>query len=142
MSDEKEHILLQEILELLPYAILIVDLNGNITHANELAASLFEYEVSELTHQTVETLVPPETRDKHASMRDEFVRQPYPKAFGVLKLSGWTKSNQRVQIDVSLMPVYGQSGDTSVIALIEKVSASSEIISRLKAMSARLQEKA
>jgi len=114
--------LLEVFLGLVPDAAVVVDDQGKIVGANELAESVFGYEVEELQGQPVEVLIPERFRHQHRHHRISYVADPRARPMGVgLELSGRRRDGAEFPVDISLAPVTG--GDRPlVIAAIRDAS--------------------
>ena len=91
----------------LPIAIITVDRQSTITYCNTAAHQLFGYEEGELVGQSLNVLVPPESREKHEREAEKYWRHPVYKPLGIARdLFGLCKDGQKIQIEISLFP-YG-----------------------------------
>jgi PAS domain S-box-containing protein len=71
------------IMDMMPEAILIVDMSGNIVSANAQTESLFQYPMAQLIGQSIETLVPASFFGTKRREENETVK-PYPRRLGAL----------------------------------------------------------
>jgi PAS domain S-box-containing protein len=89
-----------------PDALFLIDEHGRIEEANIQAEKLFGYRRDELIGETVELLLPDESRTVHVGHRDSYVRSPTVRKMGSeLELFGRTKQGRKFPIDVSLSPI-------------------------------------
>ncbi len=105
-----------------PDATLVVDRQGLIVRANEVAEKLFGYADDELLGQSVEQLVPPETSAVHAAYRSGYFDDPEFKPMSVRQpLFAQTKDGRRPVVEINLS--YSGEGDELVaIAAIRDVT--------------------
>lgn len=66
-------------LDLIPDAVILSAENGQVLHANDQAEKVFRYSYSEFVELTIEDLVPPRFRCKHAEKRAFFFDHPTPR---------------------------------------------------------------
>jgi PAS domain S-box-containing protein len=108
------------IVESLPNAILVVDQNRRVVHANPSAAVLFGYPQSDLTGQLVETLVPERFRELHPDYVQTFVSAPKARAMGADRyLYGLRKDGTEVPIEIGLNPIHTPKGLLIVASIID-----------------------
>ena len=113
---------LQDVLEAVPDALLIVNQSGDITFANSETERLFGYDRSELLQSKVEMLVPEEIRDIHPTNRGKYFKEKRARRMGEQsKLVGITKDGKRIPVDISLSPIETDKG-LQVIASVRDVS--------------------
>jgi PAS domain S-box-containing protein len=106
--------LLEAFLGLVPDAAVVVDEQGSIVGANEMAETLFGYTVSELKGGPVELLIPERFRHQHRSHRGGYMRAPRARPMGVgLELTGRRQDGSEFPVDISLAPVTG--GDRPLV---------------------------
>jgi len=112
----------EELLELFPEGIIIVDDQGKVVSTNDQACNIFEYSKAELTGQKIEILIPEGHRHGHEALRDEFQRHPVKKIMGNRKeLVGRKKDGSTFPVEISIGPFQGIGGATS-IAIIRDTS--------------------
>jgi PAS domain S-box-containing protein len=115
--------LLDAFLQLSPDATLVVDGEGVIRAANDLAAAMFGYAASELSGQRIELLVPERLRAVHERQRDAYLAAPRTRAMGAgLELAGRRKDGSEFPADISLSPLGGEHTAGLVVAAIRDVS--------------------
>lgn len=96
----------ENLLELAPDAIIIVNKTGTIELVNLQAEKMFGYSKKELIGQKVEKLMPNRFRDIHNSHRTTFFSNPHWRPMGSgLKLFGKRKDNTEFPIEISLSPI-------------------------------------
>ncbi|WP_051299853.1 bifunctional diguanylate cyclase/phosphodiesterase [Methylobacter luteus] len=91
------------ILEASPECMLLVDNDGIILFANQVAAQVFAYPISELIGLNVDMLVPMFASAGHSA---EFMRIPHPRSTDINnRLSAIRKNGTEFPIEISLSPV-------------------------------------
>ena len=102
---------LEELLELVPDATILVGLDGRISFVNHSAEELFGYEGGDLVGQPVEVLVPEELRASHAAHRDAYAAQLTTRPMGIgLELAGRHRSGRRFPVEISLSSIDTEAG--------------------------------
>lgn len=100
--------LLEAFLGLVPDAAVVVDEQGKVVGANEMAESLFGYAVNELKGAPIELLIPERFRHQHRSHRSSYMNAPRARPMGVgLELTGRRQDGSEFPVDISLAPVTG-----------------------------------
>ncbi len=98
-----------------PDGFLVVDASGEIVFANVQAEVLFGYVREELIGMPVEQLIPQRLRSTHESHRDDYRRDPKPRAMGSrIALVARRRDGSELPVEVSLAPVY--SDDTMYVS--------------------------
>lgn len=67
------------LLNSVPDAMLIVDADGKIVRCNVMSTKLFDYSSEDLLLMSVESLMPKEFRAGHATLRHSYAKNPYPR---------------------------------------------------------------
>jgi PAS domain S-box-containing protein len=94
------------ILESMPDAIVIIDRDGQIVHANQQVETLFGYAPGEIMGQPVETLVPQRIRKNHIQQRVSYVDQRNKRIMGLgQELYGRRKDESEFPVEVMLAPI-------------------------------------
>jgi PAS domain S-box-containing protein len=94
---------LSALLESASQGIVVIDVAGRITLVNARLEAMFGYSREELLGQTLETLVPPELRGRHAEHRTRYASNPHVRPMGVgLELTGQRKDGGRFPVEISL----------------------------------------
>src|SRR5689334_8287637 len=95
----------EEFLRLTPDAALIVDSDGLIHAANEIAAAMFGYRPQQLCRQPLELLLPDRFRAVHEQLRRAYAAAPRTRPMGAgLELLGLRKDGSEFPVDISLSP--------------------------------------
>jgi PAS domain S-box-containing protein len=99
------------LLQAAPDAIVVVDRHGRIVLVNEHAESMFGYPSGELVGASVDLLVPSVRRDRHASQRGAYQKEPHRRPMGSgLELAGRRKDGSEFPVEISLSPVETEDG--------------------------------
>jgi PAS domain S-box-containing protein len=121
-QDTAETDTLHEFLEAAPDAIVVVDREGVITTANELAARMFGYSPSELSGKKIEVLVPERYQHIHMVHREQYVSGPRKRPMGAGRaLTGLKKDGSEFPIEISLSPLRSE-GAFRVISIIRDLT--------------------
>ncbi|MBO0783159.1 MAG: PAS domain S-box protein, partial [Ktedonobacteraceae bacterium] len=111
-----------QILDMLPDAMVMVNLEGRITMANQQAVVLFGYPRQELLGQSLELLLPERFREAHLTYRSHYTAAPRSRPMGVgLPLFGRHQDGTEIPVDISLRPLQLDDG-LQVIAAIRDVT--------------------
>lgn len=110
------------VVESVPNAIVLVDSHGRIIFANSQAEEYFGYRREELLGQSVEVLVPPQSRAKHIAERAAFLGSPQSRPMGAGRdLFGLRKDGTEFPIEIGLNPIQTQT-ETLVLAAIVDIT--------------------
>ncbi len=110
----------RNLIEMAPYAMVVVDSEGTIISFNEQAQMLFEYIPEEIIGQPIEILVPHRYRDKHVGYRNDFIKNPRLIAMGSgLELIGLTYDGREIPVDASLSYTDAGGGRQIICALLD-----------------------
>src|SRR5439155_3561673 len=103
-----------------PNAMIMVDSAGVINFANERAATVFGYSLSELIGRHIEPLIPERFRDRHVGYRKGFVSQPSSRAMGAGRdLFGCRKDGSEFPVEVGLNPIHTTEGFFVLASVID-----------------------
>ncbi|MFT3928924.1 MAG: EAL domain-containing protein [Spongiibacteraceae bacterium] len=108
-------------LEEAPLPMLMIDRQGCIRATNHHLETLFGYGPGELIGQRMEILVPQTERTRHARMRDNYSKSPYPQPMSSRELHGLHKNGREIPIEVALSPRPSWRG-MNVVATITDAS--------------------
>ena len=101
----------QQLIAVVPDAMVLVDRDRRIATANGHAERLFGYGPGELTGQPLDVLVPERFRTAHASQVREYAARPRHRAMGNgLKLEGRRKDGTGFPVDISLSTLQTDRG--------------------------------
>jgi PAS domain S-box-containing protein len=110
------------LLETAPDAMVCVDAAGRIVLVNAQVTARFGYRPEELIGQSVDVLVPEDSREAHPAHRDNFLRNPAPRPMGTdLSLRARRRDGTTFPVEVSLA-ADRDHGDMLVIAAIRDVT--------------------
>ncbi|MGB7588999.1 MAG: PAS domain S-box protein, partial [Solirubrobacterales bacterium] len=116
----------EELLELVPDAMVGVDRQGQIVHANDQAEQLFGYSREELLGQPVELLVPERFRKGHTGHRTAYFESPRTRPMGAgIELFAVRKNGSEFPAEISLAGIELEDG-TIAAAAIRDISARAE----------------
>lgn len=122
-------------------AVIIIDTNGAIIHANPLAETMFGYGIGELQGKSIEELVPKRFRKKHKSHRDGYQANPSNRPMGAYyNLKGLKKNGREFRVDIALNPLHEHDEvyiACSILDITEKMTAA-ELALNLKKENVRL----
>jgi PAS domain S-box-containing protein len=115
------------LLETVPDAVLVHDLDGRILFANRQVRELFGYSAEELIGQTAEILMPERFRARHVEYRRSYAEAPGVRPMGAgLALYGRRKDGSEFPVDVSLSTFTTDDGlflTSTIRDLTEKIRA-------------------
>ncbi len=113
---------LDQLLEISPDALIVVDEAGTIIMANEQAATCFGYGRAELAQMPLESLLPARFRALHVAHRQHYAKSPRTRPMGQgLQLVALRKDGTEFPVDISLRPVL-LDGVLHVIGAIRDVT--------------------
>jgi PAS domain S-box-containing protein len=126
-----------QLFELIPEAVIIGDaLTGEIVLWNDAAAEMFGYSADEAVGMLIETLVPPELRERHRAGLARFAATgtaPLVDGRGVIELSALHRDQRVLQIELRLNPLgHNPGGRPYVLAVIRDVSDRHELQEALR----------
>jgi PAS domain S-box-containing protein len=117
----EENALLRALFLAYPDALLLVDTAGLIVKANPAAARLLGYAPDELPGVSVDVLVPPGTRPRHAEYRQAYGQAPRPRPMGTqMELVALRKDGSEVMVEIGLSPLLDR-GLRYVVAAIRDI---------------------
>lgn len=106
----------------LPDGLLVCSADGTITLANQRLVEMSGYTADELVGRSVDVLVPPGSRPRHAALRQGFVEANRARPMGPgMHLSLSRIDGTEVPVEISLSPLSG-TGAHGVVAIIRDVS--------------------
>lgn len=123
-----------------PDAVIIVDENGTIRQANSEAARLFDYLQEDLIGTSVEQLLPESLRERHVSLREEYMQDPKPRPMGDgLELSALRQDGETFPVEISLGPLNIDS-EPRIMATISDITERKKKEEELRRQNKRLDE--
>lgn len=130
------------LLDSMPDATLLIDLDGRIALANRQAEKLFSYAAGELAGVPVESLLPERFRATHVGHRDRYFAHPRTRPMGAgLELFGRRKGGTEFPVEISLSPLETEGG-THVVSAIRDVSERKAIARALAEKNTELEKAA
>jgi PAS domain S-box-containing protein len=134
---------LQDLIELAPNAIVVVDAQGHIETFNREAERCFGYQRAEVFGHTVETLVPQAQQAHHAQLREDFSTTrltPEPVRMGKGRdLFGQRKDGSHFPIEINLSAIRSAEG-SKVLAVISDITERHRLRLELEAHAAELEQ--
>lgn len=113
---------LRTIFESSPDSMIVINSEGLLTDANQQAAELFDYPVTELHMLPLETLIPQRFREQHRKNHSEFMAKPTARPMGQgLDLFCLTRNGEEKPVEISLSPIT-VAGETTTIVRIRDIS--------------------
>jgi PAS domain S-box-containing protein len=110
----------RQIVEMAPYAIVMIGENGLIEMVNRQAETIFGYSRADLLGQAIEILLPERFRLVHPSHRANFVAEPSPRLMGIGRdLYGRRKDGGEFPIEIGLTPIKTAEGMKVVSAIVD-----------------------
>ena len=110
------------VVELAPNAILLVDRGGRVLLANQQADEMFGATPGQLVGGTVEDLVPPEIRGRHAELRDRYHADPHTRPMGAgLDLHARRCDGTLFPVEIALSPLE-HAGEATVVVIIRDIT--------------------
>jgi diguanylate cyclase (GGDEF)-like protein/PAS domain S-box-containing protein len=129
----------RQAIEAAPAAMIMVDREGIIAHANHDAAGLFGYTVGKLVGQSIEILVPTEKRALHPKNRDAYVSSPVARRMGGLDLLAQKEDGEIFPVEIRLNPIDTPDGVVvlcSIVDLTERRKSMNVILDQAKQLEA------
>ncbi|NBB93648.1 MAG: EAL domain-containing protein [Gammaproteobacteria bacterium] len=109
---------LQELLDAVPDAMVVVDRKGRIRLANCQAETMFGYERQELAGRSVEALVPERFAGGHAAQRRSYFDDPEVRPMGArMALQGRCRDGREFPVEISLSPLESEEGMLAVASI-------------------------
>ncbi len=111
-----------DLLDILPDAVVMVDSDGQVAFANPAVRRVLGYEPEELIGQPLARLLPPEVRERHASMVQRYRHDGQPTQMGARPvLSALHRSGRQIPVSISLCNLV-LDGEALSVAVIHDVS--------------------
>ena len=109
---------LNQLLDVLPDAVIAVDTAGQIVFANNAVKILFGYEMDELIGQALESLIPHDYRERHHEQVAKFAASGQAMMMSARPvLQALHKSGETIPVTVALAKLE-QDGNTYAVAVI------------------------
>ena len=124
-------------LEAAPIAILMVDANGRIVHANAMLERMFGYAHDDLLGRTVETLIPTALRMHHIHLREGYMAAPRIRRMGVgRRLSARRADGSEVPVEVGLSHIVLDNAPLALAAISDNSEHDAAIARQAQARAA------
>src|SRR3989338_2295052 len=92
-----------KLIDVIPDAIVIVDMEGKIRYINTSTQAMFGYRADELIEKEIEILMPGRLRTKHVQHREGYSKKPATRLMGSsLDLHGRKKDGSEFSVDIML----------------------------------------
>ena len=130
---------IQELIEHVPFAALLVDSAGRIVASNSTALEMFQYSASDLLGLEIEALVPQRLRAQHAGHRDGFHRHTRIRPMGVgMDLTGLKKDGSEFPVEIGLSSIE-MSGELLIMCFVSDISIRKRVEEENKLLVSQLQ---
>jgi PAS domain S-box-containing protein len=115
--------MLEQLFQLVPDALVLVDGNGTIVEANAQADAMFGYPRGGLPGVAVEQLLPESARTRHVQHRSDYMDNPRVRPMGASgqALIGRRRDGATFPVEIALSP-FGQGGELRFLASIRDIS--------------------
>lgn len=117
-----------QLFEVVPDAVILVDRQGVIVHANRRACDLFGYEKQSLVGELVDALVPDSARGRHSQHRTDYMERPQVRPMGTRgqALIGRRLDGSEFPVEIALSAVQTEDG-IRYLASIRDISESQRV---------------
>lgn len=113
---------IDDLLEVLPDAVLMVDQDGRILYANSAVRPLLGYAPEDLVGEAVGLLIPPEHREHHAGQVSQYHQNGRPTRMGARPmLQALRRDGSRVPVSISLCHWPMEDGRRVSVAVLHDV---------------------
>ena len=129
----------RQAIEAAPAAMIMVDRQGVVAHANHEAAELFDYSVGKLVGQSIDILVPNDKRAGHPSNRDNYVENPVVRRMGGRDLLAQKRRGEIFPVEIRLNPIDTLDGTVilcSIVDLTERKKSMNLIVDQAQELEA------
>src|SRR5690606_34201773 len=90
--------------------------------SNPYASKIFGYEHGELNGHTIEVLIPPHLKEKHIGYRQQYIKNPQPRAMGSnLHLMAVKKSGEQFPVEISLT-FFETEGRRQIVSFVNDIT--------------------
>ncbi|MBF0489854.1 MAG: PAS domain S-box protein [Candidatus Omnitrophica bacterium] len=110
----------EQVVELAPNAMIIVNKEGQIQMANKAAEALFGYKKEELLNLKVEDLIPQSYRDGHVRQRESYGQSPHARPMEIGRdFYGLRKNGSKVAVEIGLNPMQTEKGIYILASIVD-----------------------
>src|SRR5690606_14123064 len=104
--------MLPELFDAVPDALVVLDGQGRIVHANSQAERLFGYARHDMVGIEIEKLIPENARTRHRSHRDGYMARPHVRPMGTTgqTLVGQRRDGVQFPVEIALSPMHDEQG--------------------------------
>jgi PAS domain S-box-containing protein len=111
---------LKAIINSVPTALVMIDVQGTIVLANSQSEKLFGYTSEQMLGESVELLVPQRFRGRHPELRRTFIDNPMARPMGSGRdLFGLRRDGSEFPIEIGLNPIYTDDGLFVLSAIVD-----------------------
>jgi PAS domain S-box-containing protein len=110
----------EQIVEMAPNGIIMVDSTGTMLLLNRRVEEIFHYSRGEMLGESIDVLVPERFRGRHSQQIKEFFADPQARFMGSGRdLSGRCKDGSDLAIEIGLSPVETEKGLCVLVSLVD-----------------------
>jgi len=130
----------ENITQLMPVGMMIVDQNGRIIEANNTSCEMFGYNMAEFMSLSIEALVPHYVRDHHDQLRQQFQQSAVQRKMAAnnKSLSGQCKDGSLIALEIGLAPIR-ITGHPCVLVSLMNVQERRQSVNELEQLKTRYQ---
>ena len=129
-----------KLIDIIPDAIVIVDMEGKIKHVNTSIQAMFGYRTDELIEKEIEILLPGRFRTKHVQHREGYSKKPTTRLMGSgFDLYGRKKDGTEFPVDIMLSPFQANDGKF-IISVIRDITERKKTEEELKRRARQLED--
>lgn len=121
--------------------IIISSTDGVIEKTNPYASKIFGYEHGTLKGNKIEILLPSHLREKHIGLRQQYIKDPQPRAMGSnYNLMAVKKSGEQFPVEISLS-YYEAGGHKQIVSFVNDITERKKAENDLKKLTLELEHK-
>jgi PAS domain S-box-containing protein len=133
--------MLDALFEFSPDSIIVVNIDGNITRANQQTEKLFGYSRQDMMNKPIEMLLPNRYHEKHRSHRTGYHKNPTLRPMGLgIELFGRRKDGGEFPVDVMLSPVETSQGRV-IKAVVRDITERKRAEKEIRKLNEELEER-